>query len=188
MIDAAGRFYSAAERFPVTGEAQQRDWEALFEQARQAVRDKAVPEPQRWSRALKKAHRKLGKWTRTWADRPVEGWCHGDLHLANALSRDPAGPALLIDFARTRAGHWLEDAVYFEHLYWARRHRLGGRKLCRQIAHERKRRGLPVEKNWAQRAEAKRALLAMSTPAQLRYDGDPAHLAAALAVLEQAVR
>lgn len=190
LIEAAGRFYAAADHLPVTGAPQQADWEALLERARQQVRDKALPEPQRWSKALKKAQRKLKQWAATWEQRPVEGWCHGDLHLANALTRTPApdGPALLIDFARTRAGHWLEDAVYLEHLYWARPQRLGGRKLCKQIAHERKAHGLSVEKDWAKLAEAKRCLLAATTPAHLRFDGDPQHLAAALAILESAVK
>ncbi len=189
LVEAAVRFYAAADRFPhLDGKPQQQDWHERFEQARQAVRHKSVPDAQRWNKTLKKAHRKLKKWVRLWEDRPIDGWCHGDLHLANALSRTaaPAGPALLIDFARTRIGHWLEDAIYSSTSTRARRDRLQGRKLCRQIAHERKRLGLTVDKDWAQRAEAKRALLAMATPTMLRYDGDPHHLAAALDVLEHA--
>lgn len=189
LIAAVVRFYAAGADFPLTGEPMRRDWNQLLDKSRQAVRDKAMPEPQRWSKALKKAQRKFKQWVDLWEDRPIDGWCHGDLHLANALSREPApaGPAVLIDFARARIGHWLEDAIYFEHLYWARSQRLHGRKLTRQIAHERKRLGLPVEKDWARRAEARRALLAATTCAHLRFDGDPRHLAAALEVLERIV-
>ena len=99
----------------------------------------------------------------------------------------PGGPALLFDFAHTRVGHWVEDGVYFEHLYWARRDKLDGRKLCKALAQERKRRGLPVDQDWSRYAEIKRALLAMSTPAVLDLDGDRAHVAAALEVLEREV-
>jgi len=95
---------------------------------------------------------------------------------------------VLIDFAEVHAGNWIEDATYFEHLFWARRQKLGGRKLCSQIAHERKKRGLPVDPDWPRLASIRRALLAMSTPALLQYDGDPHHVHAALEVLETEVR
>jgi aminoglycoside phosphotransferase (APT) family kinase protein len=132
-------------------------------------------------------HRHLQEWLKVWSGRRIDGWCHGDLHPANALSRlpCPGGPAVLIDFAEVHAGHWVEDATYFEHLFWARRQRLGGRNLCRQIAQERKKRGLPVDPDWPILASIRRVLLAMSTPALLAYDGDRVHVRAALEVLEQ---
>ncbi|NJL31418.1 MAG: phosphotransferase [Phycisphaerales bacterium] len=132
------------------------------------------------------AARKDGPWLAAWNSRPRNYWVHGDLHLANAVTRQPApaGPAVLIDFAEVHAGHWVEDAVYFEHLYWARRQRLGGRKLVSQLAHERKKLGLHVDADWPMLAATKRALLAMSTPAMLQADGDPTHVEAALQVLE----
>src|SRR5690606_21050581 len=117
------------------------------------------------------------------------GWCHGDLHLANAMTRDapPNGPAVLFDFAKARVGHWVQDAIYFEHLFWARPQRLKGRKLAKHIAHERKRLGLPVDPDWARLAEVYRSLLAMATPAVLDHDGDPVHLQACLSILERGV-
>lgn len=187
LIDAVGRFYEAAESHPRQGEPVHKDWNAILDKAREAVRANALPDEQRWGKALKRAHRKLKEWIKVWGDRPTDHWCHGDLHLGNAMTRDapPQGPAMLFDFAHTRVGHWAEDAVYFEHLYWARRDKLDGRKLCKAIAHERKRRGLEMDKDWARFAEVKRALLAMSTPAMLEFDGDRAHVAAALEVLER---
>jgi len=189
LIEAAGRFYEAADQFAPTGEAQQRDWRALFEQARRAVRDKALPEAQRWSKALKKAHRRLKKWIAVWEDRPVEGWCHGDLHLANALTREPPphGPALLIDPAEVHAGHWVEDAVYLEHLYWGRDDRLAGRDLVKAIARARKEYGLGVESEWPRLADLRRVLLAGGAPAYLASEGGRVHLHAALDVLEAAL-
>lgn len=203
LAQVAGRFYHASRHIPPTGRPLTRDWAQICDLARKSVQQHHLPDAQRWSKALKKANRKLKNWLKQWDDRPLLDWCHGDLHLGNAMSRhapDPnnpqnaesahgstPGPALLIDFAETRIGHWVEDAVYFEHLYWARKDRLEGRRLCSLIAQERKKHDLPVGENWPKLADIKRALLAMSTPAQLRHDGDPAHVAAALQVLERTV-
>lgn len=186
LVEAAGRFYAAAHQIAPHGQPLHRNWHQIYDHARRAVHDRALPDAQRWNRALKKIHRKVKSWIKDWNSRAINDWCHGDLHLGNALTRDPAphGPALLIDFAHTRVGHWVEDAVYFEHLYWSRRWKLGGRKLCSLIAQERKRRGLQVEPHWPHLAQIKRNLLAMSTPAQLRHEGDPQHVHAALEILE----
>ena len=93
----------------------------------------------------------------------------------------------MFDFAQTRVGHWVEDAVYLEHLYWSRRGRLDGRKLVKQIAVQRKERGLEVDRDWVMFANVQRALLAMSTPVVICHSGDTQHLAAALEVLDRAV-
>lgn len=190
VVDAIGRFYQAAAQVPLVGEAPRRDWHALFERARRHTAAGAVPEPQRWKNALKKAHKKLDRWIAQWEDRPIVGWCHGDLHLANAMTRTPPpeGPAVLLDFAEVEPGHWLEDAVYFEHLYWAANDRLAGRKLTKAIARRRKDLGLPVDPEWSDLATVKRSLLATITPALLDSVGDHAHVQAALGVLERAVK
>ncbi|MEX0654758.1 MAG: aminoglycoside phosphotransferase family protein [Phycisphaeraceae bacterium] len=188
LAEAAGRFYAAARSIPPTGQPLARDWIHLCHRARETARDHRLPDAPRWRTALKKSQRKLKTWLEHWDNRPIDDWCHGDLHPGNAMVREPDGPALLFDFAHTRVGHWVEDAVYFEHLFWARRDRLAGRKLCKQIAQERKRHHLPVDSNWPELAQTKRALLAMSAPAQLHQEGDPHHLQAALGILEAAVR
>jgi aminoglycoside phosphotransferase (APT) family kinase protein len=189
LAEAAGRFYAVASRFPLAGEPIRRDWEHIFHLSRESVHAQSLAEAQRWNTALKKAHRRMRRWVAAWEDREIEDWCHGDLHLGNAMTREaaPSGPAVLLDFAQTRPDHWVSDAVYFEHLYWARPARLGGRKLCKLIAQQRKKLGLKVDEQWAGLAEVKRALLAMSTPAMLKHDGDPQHVHAALGVLERAV-
>ncbi len=189
LVDAVGRFYRAAADHAPVGEPVQRDWEHVLDVARQKVRQNTLPEQPRWTKALKKAQRKLKPWTERWLDRPIHHWRHGDLHLGNAMTRTeaPGGPAVLFDFANTRVGHWVEDAVYFEHIYWSRPQRLEGRKLCKAIARRRKELGLEVESDWAELAEVKRALLAMSTPTKLEHFGDPVHVIAALDVLERAV-
>lgn len=189
LIEAAGRFYAATGRFPVGSPPAPRDWAEVLDLARASVRRHHLANSQRWNKALKQAQQKLRDWLTVWEARAVDQWCHGDFHLANAMTRvpPPRGPAVLLDFAMTRPGHWVEDAVYLEHLYWARRDRLGGRKLCKQIAQQRKNQGLSTAEDWPRLAEVYRALLAMGTPVVLRRDGDPQHVQAALEVLEAAV-
>lgn len=187
LAQAAGRFYEASATVPLRGGRRERDWLAMYEKARRHVLDRAVPDAQRWKAALKKAHRRLDKWIAVWDERPSDHWVHGDLHLGNAMTRcgPPGGPALLFDFAWTRVGNWIEDGVYLEHLFWAQRERLNGRKLISMLAHQRRDRGLPVGEDWPQLADAGRALMAMSTPATLYDHGNAPHIAASLEVLER---
>ncbi len=187
LVQTIGRFYQATTTVPIKGHAMKRDWFMILEKAREQVDHNVIPESKRWKKLLKLSHQKLKDWVATWESRPIEYWCHGDLHLANAMTRrpPPEGPAILFDFAEIRPGHWVEDGVYFEHLYWARRDRLGGRKLCKQIAQERKQLGLRNDKDWPIYAQVKRNLLAMSLPARLSKDGDPHTIQAAMEVLER---
>lgn len=189
LIEAVGRFYRATADVPVHTKHTPLDWGAIHDHARTSVRDHALPEAQRWNRALKKAHRHYKEWVGIWDGRPMEHWCHGDLHLANAMTRSepPNGPAVLFDFAKVCASHWVQDGVYLEHLYWGRPGELNGHKLCKELAHHRKQIGLPVDKGWSHLADAKRALLAMSVPTILDVDGNARHVHGALEVLERAV-
>ncbi len=190
LIESIGRFYQAAGEFPINKEQHDhRDWDDIFAHARRSVRGQALPESQRWSKVLKKARRKYTDWVAVWNDRPLEHWCHGDLHLGNAMTRNepPGGPAVLFDLAKVCASHWVQDGVYLEHLYWGRPGDLDGHKLCRELAHHRKKIGLPVDSGWSDLAQAKRALLAMSVPAKLNLDGNADYVHGALKVLERAV-
>jgi hypothetical protein len=186
LVEAYGRLAKAMSAYPVDEQPPQKDWEVILQKSRDMVHAHSINDEQRWGKALKKAHRKLKGWLTKLEDEPQDHWCHGDLHFGNALCRDapPQGPALLIDFACVHAGHWLTDAIYFEHLFWARRDMLNGRKLCSMIAKERKKHGLKVCAEWPQWAQIRRGLLAMSTPAMLEHDGSPLHVQAALEVLE----
>jgi len=188
-IDAAARFYKRADAHAPTGKPLERDWDDVCKHARKVVREHELPHGARWSAALKKASRKLKKWSKLWEQRPMTGHVHGDLHLGNALPRHeaPQGPALLIDFAHTRPGHWVEDAVYFEHLYWSHAELLDGHRIAAEIARARKAQGLAVDADWPRLAQVKRALFAMQSPLTLPADGGRAHLDAALTVLEREV-
>ena len=189
LVEAVGRFYLAADAFPTHTRHTHRDWGAIHDRARRSVRDHALPEAQRWNKALKKAHRHYKEWVGIWDGRPMEYWCHGDLHLGNAMTRTepPHGPAVLFDFAKVCVSHWVQDGVYLEHLYWGRPGDLNGHKLCKELAHRRKQIGLRVDKGWSDLANAKRALLAMSVPAKLDVDGNAHYVHGALEVLERAV-
>lgn len=186
LVEAAGRFYAAAATFEPGPPSPPKDWRKMLSIARQNVRARGFPQQQRWNQALKKAQQKLKRWLKIWEDRSTEHWCHGDLHLRNAMTRvrAPGGPAVLFDLALTHSGHWVEDAIYFEHLYWGNADRLKGRKLATMIAHQRKTVGLPVDSDWSRLADVRRALTAMTTPARLASDGHPRQLLAALELLE----
>ena len=189
VIDAVVRFSAAARHIEPDGPRRHHDYEAIHHQARENIHRHGVAQEQRWNKALKAAHRMLKDWLAVWDTRPVKEWCHGDLHLGNAMTRTPppSGPAFLLDFAEVHCGHWIEDAVHLEHLYWGRRDKLEGHRICKEIARARKALHLPVDEDWPRLAQIHRALLAMSTPAVLRFAGDPHHVQAALEVLEAEV-
>jgi hypothetical protein len=189
LIEAVGRFYTATADFPVEGQCELRDWPAELDQARQTLRRMDFAESKRWAKVLKASQKKIKEYTAVWDERDVDFWCHGDMHLGNAMTRytAPQGPAILIDMALVHRGNWVEDAIYFEQQYWGHEQALGGRKLGRQLAYERKRLGLPVSKQWSILADSYRALLAMTTPLTVQMRNDPAHMHAALSLLEKAI-
>ena len=189
LAEAAGRYYAAAGHFAVDRAPPQRDWRAVLKRARDSVQDGRLVHKQRWKQTLKKANRRLTVWLEQWDQRATDQWCYGDLHLANALTRKPApaGPAVLIDFAEVHAGHWVEDAVYFEHLFWQQPQTLKGLKLCNLVAKQRKAQGFLTDDDWPQLASIYRHFLAVGAPTLLRVHGDQQHLVSALEVLEGAV-
>lgn len=189
LTEAAVRFYAvSATSSPAWEGSGDANWAEILDTARRCLKPHQIPSSQRWQRALRQADRRLKGWLEIWSTRPRREWCHGDLHFANVMTRrpPPEGPGVLIDFARARPGHWVEDTVYFEHLFWSRRAALGGRKPCSLVARRRKQTGLPVDENWPQLASIRRAMLALTTPLTLSVHGQPGHIEAALEVLEAA--
>ncbi len=190
ICDAVGAFYAHAERaFPI-GAATPTDWEALLEKARTATHDNPIPNAQQWSNAIKKTHRALPRLQREWRARPINTWCHGDLHPANAMLRKKGSPwgeeqCVLIDFAQIRPGHWVEDAVYLERLHWARPDVLKGVKTTSLIAKARKNNGLENDEGYAELGNIRRVMIASCVPAFLHREGHPAYLDGALGVLEK---
>jgi len=190
LAEAVGRFYEATRAHTVAAAPRHRDWDHIINVGRNNVRKGGVPQAQRWNTALKKAGKKIDTWASQWDQRPTETWCHGDLHLGNAMSRHPRpeGPAVLVDLAEVHKGHWVEDAVYLEHLYWGAPGTLEGIDICKAIADQRAARDLAPHGDWPRHAKLFRGLLALSTPANLHVDGQPRHIEAALQTLEAAVK
>jgi hypothetical protein len=189
VAEAAARFHAAAARFDCDQPARREDWEAQLRAASQNLRLNAVPRRQEWQTALKALHGKLDRLLEHWEARDARQWLHGDLHLANAMSRVSleSGPVCLIDFGEVRAGHWVEDAVYLERQLWPRPERLRPLSPVKAIAAARKRLGLPADPDYPRLAAIRRALLAATAPAYMRSEGDPRHLDSCLDWLQRAL-
>jgi hypothetical protein len=187
MAEAAARFYASALQYPVDQAAREEPWEALVEDSRQSLRINDVPRRSQWQAAVKKLRSRLGAIVREWEARDTGQWLHGDLHLANAMSRVSleSGPVCLIDFGEVRSGHWVEDAVYLERQLWARPKRLKARKPVREVAAARRALGLVVDEDYPRLAMIRRALMAATAPKFLKSEGDPRHLDACLDWLER---
>ncbi|MCA9286250.1 MAG: aminoglycoside phosphotransferase family protein [Phycisphaerales bacterium] len=184
---AAARFYCQARRHPVDRSPRQEDWGALNHAARESVKLNGIAERQRWTEGLKSVAHRLDRITADWESRhPVE-WVHGDLHLANAMSRGSMeeGEVCLIDLAEVRPGHWVEDAVYLERLLWAAPERLKATRPVRAVADARHAAGIEGGADDARLANIRRLLLAATAPAFIRSEGHPAYLRACLERMEQ---
>ena len=189
LADATARFYAHARHVPLTDPKAPRDWHAQLKRAREHISRDTIANSQRWRKALKKAGKKLPGWLDAWHARDKGYWCHGDLHLGNAMTRHepPMGPAVLFDLATVHPGHWVEDAVYLEHLYWTNRAGLYNTKPVKLIAKRMHDHGITPGDHWPDLANIYRALLAMVAPAYRNKPGGNAQAAASLEVLERLV-
>ncbi|UCD75168.1 MAG: aminoglycoside phosphotransferase family protein, partial [Phycisphaerales bacterium] len=162
IAKAAARFQKAAKAFPVDQPGRTEPWDEMLRESLEIVRINPVEEQARWIAAVKKLRANLDPLVTEWRARPVDEWQHGDLHIANAMSRISmeTGEVCLIDLAEVHAGHWLEDAVYLERQLWARPERMKPLKPVKAIANARKQLGLPVESDYPRLAMIRRALLA----------------------------
>lgn len=195
LIRAAVEFQRRAQESEsrqghVKGRTDDRDWEGLIAGSRQAVRNNAIHEEQRWNEAIKHTQRLLPDLLEQWSLRPTSDWCHGDLHPGNALHMpgDGAHPdrCVLIDLGLVHRGHWVEDAVYLERVFWGHEDKLSGVEPVKAMRAERKRRGLRVRERDGRLANIKRVLTAACVPARLAGEGgDAAYLHAALDRLER---
>lgn len=186
---AIADFGVRASAYPVDRPPRVEDWDAMIAHAIEALRVNDLPEKQRWTKALKQLKPRLDDLVGEWRQRPVDEWLHGDLHLANVMSRTAMdeGPVCLIDLAEVHAGHWVEDAVYLERQLWARPERLKQHKPVREIARLRRDRGLRVDPGDSRLAMIRRGLLAATAPSFLKSEGHPKHLNACLEWLERSL-
>lgn len=189
IADAAARFHAAARAFEVDQPPKVEDWPELIHEAAHSIKINHIHHEQRWSAALKALRARLPRLIEMWHARDVRQWLHGDLHLANAMSRVSmdAGPVCLIDLAEVHAGHWVEDAVYLERQLWAKPDRIKATRPVKAIAHARKQLGLSVDGEYPRLAMIRRALLASTAPRFIKSEGHPTYLEACLAWLEIAL-
>ncbi len=189
LAESAGDFYRTASAWPVDQPSREEPWDTLLKEAMESLKTNPLPRPKAWRDAVKTLRGRLGPVVERWRSRDTSQWLHGDLHLANAMSRESleSGPVCLIDLAEVRAGHWVEDAVYLERQLWARPARLKGHGPVKSIAAARRRRSLPMDDDYPRLAMIRRALLAATAPRFLRSEGDPRYLEACLDRLTQAL-
>jgi hypothetical protein len=165
------------------------DWRAEIQKAREVCRGDRIDDAQRWNDLLRRVERQLDSLMARWRARPIDTWCHGDLHGHNAMRRrlreGQAGRCVLIDLALVHPGCWIEDALYLERLFWARRDHLHGVRVVQTLGRFRRELGLATVENASDLANVRRVLMAATAPAFLSTEGHPAHLAAALELLER---
>lgn len=189
ITDAAAQFHAAAKAFPIDQVPTSEPWDQLVADAAASIRINTIPHEQRWTSALKTLRHRSAPLIRDWNNRLEDQWLHGDLHLANAMSRSgmESGDVCLIDLAEVHAGHWIEDAIYLERQLWARPERMKTHKPVKTLAAARKKLGLPVEPDYPRLAMIRRALLAATAPRFIKSEGHPAYLEACLGWLEIAL-
>lgn len=185
------------ERWPIESHSEPWDWTALLAKARDAVMDNPIEYQREWTKALSRVHKHEAKLLGEWLARPINTWCHGDLHFANLMQRPEDSPwcaadenavpgAVLMDFGEVRSGHWVEDAVYLERVNWANPDAPEDVHPVEMLAAARREVGLPTDEGSDLRlADLRRVLMAASVPAFLRYESSSAHLKATLVRLDQ---
>lgn len=194
LLTASHWYVRAGEARPIKSAdaPKDEDWPVMIDRARHVVKDAGIIESQRWNEALHRTQRSLDTLVARWRARPINTWCHGDLHPGNAMRRSaPAGdgqsrPAcVLIDLALVHPGHWVEDAVYLERLYWAKPEMLAGIKPASVIAKHLRDLNAIGDEDYSALANLRRVLMAASVPLYLEHEGHPKYVHAALEMLEK---
>ncbi len=190
LLHAAVEFQQAASavRPPAPEEAKALNWHENIARAKEAVRQSHIADHLRWIDAIKHVQKALPLILARWNNRPVNAWCHGDLHPGNALRRLCPGDAsrcVLIDLALVHAGHWAEDAVYLERQYWGHAELLHGIKPLAEFSRLRREAGLPVDTHATDVAIARRLLMASVVPLFLGREHNVRYVKGALEVIEK---
>ena len=90
LFEVAAEFHAAAvlER-PVdtTRCPADPDWRALLARAERQVEAGSMEHPGRWRSALAQVQEALPELLARWAARPIDTWCHRDIHAHNAMRR-----------------------------------------------------------------------------------------------------
>lgn len=163
------------------------DWELMMRRSRDALHRGTVLTPhdaQIWNNELKAVHRVLHTLLHRWDARTKHDWCHGDLHGGNAIRTDD-GHVVLIDMALVHTGHWIEDALYFERVYWGNPSAMCGVNPLKDLALHRRELGLSCEGDYGRLAAVRRVLTASCAPALIEREGNKPYLDAALEIIRK---
>lgn len=191
LLTAANRWHAAAAEIAAPADPPpDPDWDAQLARARDACKATHFENAQHWNEVIKRVQRALPRLVERWRARPINTWCHGDLHPGNAMRRaggdnGTPGPCVLIDLGMVHAGHWVEDAVYLERLFWAHPDALGGVKPVSALARLRRECGLGASDDYSELANVRRVLMGATAPAFLHREGHPKYLRAALEHVER---
>jgi hypothetical protein len=191
LLGAVNRWHGVAgEVAPPAGPPPDPDWDAQLARAREACKSNHFENSQHWNEIIKKVQRALPRLADRWRARSINTWCHGDLHPGNAMRRAASpgsspGACVLIDLANVHAGHWVEDAVYLERLFWAQPELLCGVKPVSALARLRRDSGLGAGDDYTELANVRRVLMGAGAPAFLHREGHPKYLRAALEHVER---
>ena len=183
LMRAAAAFQARAlELEPNVASPERWDWPDLLDHSRHALEAVEIPHVQRWNEAIKKAQKALPSLAAEWMGRPINAWCHGDLHPGNAMRRRER--CVLIDLALIHPGHWIEDALYLERQYWGHEELLHGVRPVTQLNRYRKKLGLDPGPDHGHLADVRRVLMAACVPGLINREGNPKYVEAALGLLE----
>jgi len=198
IAQAAASFYETTlKKWPIEKPPKQWPWQDLIERSRQSTLDNPLPNAPRWKAAIKDVSRALTQLVNIWESRDINTFCHGDLHLANIMTRSndstwtnintDADRLVLVDFGEVHEGHWIEDAVYLERIYWANPAVSKAVKFVPLFARARKELGLDCSDDYNTLAHVRRTLMAACAPAWLHREAHPQYLDAALNMLERSL-
>ncbi|MBL4590415.1 MAG: phosphotransferase [Phycisphaerales bacterium] len=194
LFETAAEFQSAAileeSVIDASKEHTTHDWAGLIEKGLVSVRKHEIDHEARWVGLLERTQQDLDGLVARWRGRPMNTWCHHDLHARNVMRRlggesGSRGRCVLIDLAMVGPGCWIEDALYLERLFWGQEDGLFGMDPLGTLASTRQAIGLPVGDDDLALADVRRVLMAASSPAFLRTEGDPSYLNGAIEVLDR---
>ena len=189
LLSACARFQQLCARVDAASVSRPRDvnWELMMRRSRDALHRGAVLAPhdaQIWNNELKAVHRVLPTLLARWNARTTIDWCHGDLHGGNAI-RCENGGVVLIDMGLVHTGHWIEDALYLERVFWANPAGLCGVNTLKDLALHRRELGLHCDGDYGRLASVRRVLTASCAPALIEREGNKAYLDAALEIIRK---